>query len=553
MRKFMCLGIAAVWLSGCQQLPLGGTPQLQGKFIDSSRAKPLELDAVTENPLLNNGVIEVLAGNRESDDVRGFGKIDLSEQMSQVESFQAPGLQAYCEAVLQRLLKQWPHEVPPIQVRFSASESFGARATADNVIYLNLGALQAIESEDELAAMLGHEASHLLLGHLNRQGFFNQQKKLLDASVSAVNLATTLANLESEKTGGKRRLVLGDPDAVGKTIMQSSLSGTLLNAVSDNLWNSRWSRTQEDDADLLSVDLLTQAGYSPRGAVHGIQRLQNYEGERQSQLARYQAQQQALFNSAYQQKGIGGLVDQGVQSTLTATQLAFTDVWQGLGRTHSSPAQREDALAKYIADEYRGERRREIRLASYQRQLLSGETGRILASQVQINRATRALENGDLATARKLARDVARGPSDRSMRGRTLQFLLQVQQGQHKQALASLEQVAEKEWEYASLSSYDQIISLSLSLDRLQQAERYLARGKKHWGEQMMAPMDIMVHLRGKRMAQAQQVYASCQQSRNKGLMTQCDTAIGGLKPKQTGNALQQLGIPTALGNLIGS
>jgi len=70
MRKFMCLGIAAVWLSGCQQLPLGGTPQLQGKFIDSSRAKPLELDAVTENPLLNNGVIEVLAGNRESSATR---------------------------------------------------------------------------------------------------------------------------------------------------------------------------------------------------------------------------------------------------------------------------------------------------------------------------------------------------------------------------------------------------------------------------------------------------------------------------------------------------
>ena len=175
MRKALFLAAACWTLAGCQhQWPLQETPR-QGKFIDGPRARPLTMQPKAANPWLNNAVVDSLAGTAEDDQVRGFGKIDLSSQMAQVDSFQAEQLRAYCEGVLARLLAQWPYPRPDIRVRFSASESFGARATLDNDIYLNLGTLQAIESEDELAAILGHEAAHLLLGHLDRDHFFNQQ------------------------------------------------------------------------------------------------------------------------------------------------------------------------------------------------------------------------------------------------------------------------------------------------------------------------------------------------------------------------------------------
>lgn len=553
MRKEMTLAIACLLLFGCQQMPSTSKAPLQGKFIDSPRARPLALQPVTNNPWLNNALVDRLAGAADPDEVRGFGKVDLTEQMAQVESFQVPELQTYCDQVLSRLLAHWPHAKPDIKVRFSASESFGARATADNVIYLNLGTLQAIESEDELAAMLGHEAAHLLLGHLDREHFFNQQKKLLDASVTAVNLGVTLAGLESQKSGTSRKLVVGDPDAVGKTIVQSSLSGVLLKAASDNFWNSSWTRAQEDEADLLSVDLLSRAGYSPRGAVHGIQRLQSFEGSNVSQLQRYQAMQKQLFSQAVQKKGVGGLLEQGIQSGVTAAQLAAVDLWKDFGKTHQLPAQREEALARYIASEYRSERRRSPQLASYQRQLLGGQSGKILAGQVLINRATKAIDNGDLNEARKLAKDVARGPAARSMRAQTLQFVLAVQQRRYKEALANLEQVPDSEWQYASLSSYDQIITLSLSLERQAQAERYLQRGQAHWGNQLMTPLEISVHLQGERVAQAQQAYQSCQSSTSKGLLAQCESAIGRFKPQQApADPLQQLGLPS-MGKLLGS
>ncbi|HZX18350.1 MAG TPA: M48 family metalloprotease [Pseudomonas sp.] len=553
MRKEMTLAIACLLLFGCQQMPSTSKAPLQGKFIDSPRARPLALQPVTSNPWLNNALVDRLAGAADPDEVRGFGKVDLTEQMAQVESFQVPELQTYCDQVLSRLLTHWPHAKPDIKVRFSASESFGARATADNVIYLNLGTLQAIESEDELAAMLGHEAAHLLLGHLDREHFFNQQKKLLDASVTAVNLGVTLAGLESQKSGTSRKLVVGDPDAVGKTIVQSSLSGVLLKAASDNFWNSSWTRAQEDEADLLSVDLLSRAGYSPRGAVHGIQRLQSFEGSNVSQLQRYQAMQKQLFSQAVQKKGVGGLLEQGIQSGVTAAQLAAVDLWKDFGKTHQLPAQREEALARYIASEYRSERRRSPQLASYQRQLLGGQSGKILAGQVLINRATKAIDKGDLNEARKLAKDVARGPAARSMRAQTLQFVLAVQQRRYKEALANLEQVPDSEWQYASLSSYDQIITLSLSLERQAQAERYLQRGQAHWGNQLMTPLEISVHLQGERVAQAQQAYQSCQSSTSKGLLAQCESAIGRFKPQQApADPLQQLGLPS-MGKLLGS
>ncbi|MCY1307729.1 hypothetical protein D9M70_576830 [compost metagenome] len=111
----------------------------------------------------------------------------------------------------------------------------------------------------------------------------------------------------------------------------------------------------------------------------------------------------------------------------------------------------------------------------------------------------------------------------------------------------------ENEWQQASLSSYDQIISLSMSLERTDQAERYLNKGKAAWGPQLMAPLEIMVHLRAERVAQAQQAYLVCQQSTSKGLLAQCENAIGMYKPQQPKfDPLKQLGIPS-MGQLTGS
>lgn len=523
----LALGLSI--LGGCAtQAPLAPAA---GKFIDSPQARPLGALLQADNPWVNNAVVDYLAGSQEPGQVRGFGEINLTQQMGQVGSFRAPAMQAYVEQVLQRLLAQWPHDKPDIRVRFSLSESYGAYCTEQNEIYLSLGTLQAIESEDELAALLGHEAAHLLLGHMEREHFFNQQKKLLDASVNLVNTAVTLSGLENQGRGGSVNLVLGDPDAVGKTVVQSTLSGLMVQAVADNIWNSSWNREQEDQADLLSIDLLTRAGYSPRGALYSIQRLRSFEGVRKSQLAQFRDQQGQLFDQAFDKKGLGGLLEQSINSSMGVLMLGASDVWSNLGSTHYAPEVREQQLQRYLSREYRRERRRTPRVQGYQRQLLGESNGRLLADHVLINRATRSIAKGEREEALRLAARVEEGPSRGTLHAQTLQYVLWLSQGRSDAALESLEAVKDEEWQYASLANYDQIIASSLSQGKAEQAQRFLLRGQQVWGRELMAPLEISVALQHERLDSAQAAYQRCQSSKSKALKEQCGRHIGRYKP----------------------
>jgi Zn-dependent protease with chaperone function len=80
----------------------------------------------------------------------------------------APKAQAYLQKVLDRLLAFWPYETPRIGVFITSNPGYGALATADGDILVYAGSLLAFASEDELAAMLAHEASHILLKHHER-------------------------------------------------------------------------------------------------------------------------------------------------------------------------------------------------------------------------------------------------------------------------------------------------------------------------------------------------------------------------------------------------
>jgi predicted Zn-dependent protease len=100
------------------------------------------------------------------------------------------------------------------------------------------GILLELESEDQLAALLGHE-----LGHVNARHFAESQAKgtLLDLAVAGVSIAAASKNAEY----GQIAQMIG---GIG--------GGALL---------AHYSRDNEREADALGVEYMTRAGYNPDG------------------------------------------------------------------------------------------------------------------------------------------------------------------------------------------------------------------------------------------------------------------------------------------------
>lgn len=101
-------------------------------------------------------------------------------------------------------------------------------------------------TDDELAAVIGHEMAHALREHAREQ--MSQQM--------ATNIGLSVL---SAVTG-------------------SSLVGDLGSTLTDVMFNLPNSRTHETEADRLGVELAARAGYDPRAAVTLWQKMQALSG-----------------------------------------------------------------------------------------------------------------------------------------------------------------------------------------------------------------------------------------------------------------------------------
>ena len=64
-----------------------------------------------------------------------------------------PALQSYLQGIVGRLSKGWPGESPTLQVKIIDSYAFGPSADPYGNLYVPLGMLESVESEDEIASI----------------------------------------------------------------------------------------------------------------------------------------------------------------------------------------------------------------------------------------------------------------------------------------------------------------------------------------------------------------------------------------------------------------
>ena len=172
-----------------------------------------------------------------------------------------PQLQAYLNRVLRRLAATAGDGRVAAQVFIAPSASFGAFALPNGAIFVNLGTLLALQSEDELGALLGHELAHLRLGHHGSDDY----RDFLDRGI---RLAGTYL-VERGNTVGRI-----DPQQL-----------QLASWVSQTVLFPAWSRVQEDEADRFGLERLLAAGYNADAMVHLLRRLAEATERRQQALA----------------------------------------------------------------------------------------------------------------------------------------------------------------------------------------------------------------------------------------------------------------------------
>ena len=113
----------------------------------------------------------------------------------------SPEIEGYLRGVARRLLDAKGVKMEAPNILLQSSDSFTVFTDANRNLVVSTGALRSIESEDELAAVLGHELSHLILKHPQNKDAFSALPVGVDAVGSVKGAAAQLKGQSGQYSG----------------------------------------------------------------------------------------------------------------------------------------------------------------------------------------------------------------------------------------------------------------------------------------------------------------------------------------------------------------
>lgn len=201
------------------------------------------------NPVTGESELSVIS---EAWELKTGAQQYLPARQSQGGDYVAdPGVQAYVQRVGNKLAlvsdRSLPYEFSVIN-----DSTPNAWALPGGKIAINRGLLTELESEAELAAVLGHEVVHAAAKHSAKS---LQRGVLLQAAVAATGAAAA------------------DSDYSDVAVIGASAGAALL--------NSKYGRDAERESDLYGMNYMSRAGYDPQGAVDLQQTFVNLKDSKQ--------------------------------------------------------------------------------------------------------------------------------------------------------------------------------------------------------------------------------------------------------------------------------
>lgn len=265
----------------------------------------LGLSACAINPATGQANIVTMSEKRELE----IGAEEHAKVMQSMALLTDDELNAYVNEVGQRLAAV--SDRPDLDFKFTIIDSpeINAFALPGGYVYINRGLLAYLNSEAELAAVLGHEIGHITARHAVQQ----QSRGSLARVASGVGGVVAAVATGSGYIGSQ----IMD---VGSLWAQAGLSG--------------FGREHELEADTLGAEYLLRAGYNPQAVITVVTVLKNQE-DFNTKVANQQPSYHGLFathprNDTRLQQAISSVgALPASQATLVDNQ-KFRDEMEGL-------------------------------------------------------------------------------------------------------------------------------------------------------------------------------------------------------------------------------
>lgn len=205
---------------------------------------------IAQNP--QTGRVQVLESNNQytpEQEVQ-LGRQAAAEAMKQLPMLQdGDPVTQYVKQLGERLVAKAPGYKYPYEFHVVNQKEINAFALPGGPVFVNLGTIQAADSEGELAGVMAHEISHIVLRHATS----NASKEQL-AQIPLAILGAVLGN----GTGG-----------------QLARLGISLGA---NGLFMKYSRDAEREADEMGAQIMYDAGYDPYDLVEFFAKLEKEGG-----------------------------------------------------------------------------------------------------------------------------------------------------------------------------------------------------------------------------------------------------------------------------------
>jgi len=161
-----------------------------------------------------------------------------------------PDVDEYINRIGKKIAKEFPS--PPFQCNFYVfrEDAYNAFAGPGGHVFVNSGLIESMDSEDELAGILGHEISHVYLRHISNRIEYSQK-------VSVGALAGIVAGI---------LLGVGGAGAAASAITAGSM------AAGQSL-TLAYTRENEVQADQIGLVRINDSGYSASGLLDSMTKI----------------------------------------------------------------------------------------------------------------------------------------------------------------------------------------------------------------------------------------------------------------------------------------